>query len=101
MAGDQLHQESAGLQSVASTTDSSTQAVNQARMQMQSFMDEFASRSKGSFVDATHQASLRITELFRKIEERLTKYSGDSRFLDQDIQAANAAKAAKMGGVAQ
>ena len=101
MAGDQLEQSSAGLQGVASTTDTATQAVNQARTQMQSFIDEFAARSKGSFVDATHQASLRITELFRKIEERLTKYSGDSRALDSDIQATNAATSGKMGGVAQ
>jgi len=101
MAGDQLHQESAGLQNVASTTDTATQAVNNARTQMQSFIDEFAARSAGSFVDATQQASLRISELFRKIEDRLTKYSGDSRLLDADIQAANAAQAGKMGGVAQ
>ena len=100
MSGE-LHQESAGLQNVASTTDTATAAVNNARTQMQSFMDEFAARSKGSFVDATHGASLRISELFRKIEERLTKYSGDSRALDADIQAANAAQAGKMGTVAQ
>lgn len=101
MAGNELHQESAGLQNVAATTDTATQSVNQARTNMQAFLDEFASRSRGSFVDATHQASIRISELFQKIETRLTKYSGDSRALDADIQATNAAQAGKMGGVAQ
>lgn len=101
MAGNELHQESAGLQNVASTTDTATQAVNNARTNMQSFIDEFSARSAGSFVDATHQASLRISELFRKIEERLTKYAGDSRLLDADIQATNSAQAGKMGNVAQ
>lgn len=100
MAGDQLHQESAGLQSVAATTDTAVQAVNNARTNMQVFLDEFASRSRGSFVEATHAASLRISDLFKKIEDRLTKYAGDSRALDADIQAANQAQAAKMGGVA-
>ena len=99
MSGE-LHQESAGLQNVASTTDQATQAVNSARTNMQFFLDEFAGRSKGSFVEATHAASLRISDLFNKIEDRLTKYSGDSRLLDNDIQAANAAQAGKMGGIA-
>ena len=73
MAGDQLHQESAGLQNVATTTDTATQAVTHARTQMQSFIEEIAARSAGSFLDATKQASLRISVLFRKIEELLTK----------------------------
>lgn len=101
MPGEALDQNSASLQNVASTTDVAVQSVNNARTNMQSFLDDFAARSKGSFVDATHQASLRISELFRKIEERLTKYSTDSRALDADIQATNAAQAGKMGGVAQ
>lgn len=99
--GNQMEQSSAGLQHNASTTDQAVAAVNNARTNMQSFLDEFSARSKGSFVDATHQASLRISDLFKKIEDRLSKYAGDSRALDADIQATNAQQAGKMGGVAQ
>ncbi len=100
MSANQIDQSSAGLQHVASTTDTATQAVNQARKQMQAFLDDFAIRSKGSFVEATHAASLRISGLYAEIEKRLIKYAGDNKALDTDIQASNAAQAGKMGGVA-
>lgn len=99
-SGDQIEQSSAGLQHNASTTDQAVSDVLAARQAMQAFLDEFAARSKGSFVDATHAASLRISDLFAKIETRLKKYAGDSRILDSDIQATNAAHAGKLSGVA-
>ncbi len=100
MSGDNLEQSSSGLQHNAVTTDQAVQAVNAARVNMQAFLDDFAARSKGSFVNATHAASLRISEIFKQIEDRLTKYAGDNRLLDQDIQAANAETAGRVGGVA-
>jgi hypothetical protein len=101
MAGDQLEQSSSGLQHNAVTTDQAVQAVNAARTNMQAFLDDFSARSKGSFVEATHAASIRISDLFKQIEDRLTKYAGDSRLLDQDIQATNAAAASQVSSVAQ
>lgn len=100
MSGENLEQSAGGLQHNAASTDQAVQAVYEARRQMQVFLDDFASRSKGSFVIATHAASVRISEIFITIEDRLTRYAGNNRLLDQDIQAANAEAAARVGGVA-
>lgn len=100
MAGDQLEQSSAGLQHNAVSTDQAVLAVNSARTNMQAFLDDFNARSKGSFVQATHAASIRISELFKQIEDRLSKYATDSRLLDADIQATNATHAGKVGSIA-
>lgn len=101
MSGDNLEQSSAGLQHNAATTAEAVNSVRAARKQMESFIQDFAARSKGSFVNATNQASVEIASIFDKMEARLTKYAEDSKVLDQEIQSANAAAAAAVTGTVQ